>query len=135
MHLSLEGIHYIDQKEEVIEALYSTGKCTKADYEKLKVIVDELLSDPDIIDYFSDKWKVKTEKEILMPSGNTYIPDRLLFSTTSDKVIVIDYKTGEEKASHIQQITNYSDALLQMGKTNIEKVLIYTNNDKKIKKV
>ena len=135
LHLALEGIHYIDQKEEVIEVLYITGKCTKADYEKLKVTVDELLSDADIIDYFTDKWQVKTEKEILMPSGNTYIPDRLLFSTTSDKVIVIDYKTGEEKASHIQQITNYADALLEMGKTNIEKILIYTNNDKKIKKV
>ena len=52
-----------------------------------------------------------------------------------NKVIIIDYKTGEEKASHIQQITNYADALFQMGKKNIEKILIYTNNDKKVKKV
>jgi len=135
LHLALEGIHYLHQKEEVIETLYATGKCTKVDYEKLKVTVDELLSNSEIIEYFSDKWEVKTEKEILMPLGNTYIPDRLLFDTSSDKVIIIDYKTGEEKATHIQQIINYADALFQMGKKNIEKILIYTNNDKKVKKV
>jgi len=135
LHLALEGIHYTNQKQEVIDALYSSGKCTKEDYEKLKVTVDELLSDKEILPYFSDKWKVKTEKEILMPSGITYIPDRLLFDTTSDKVIIIDYKTGKEEEKHIQQITNYSEALFQMGEKNIEKILIYTNNDKKIQKV
>ena len=99
----------------------------KEDYEKLKLTVNDLLSHADIIPYFTDEWEVKTEKEILMDNGRTYIPDRLLFSKNTNEVIVIDYKTGAVQDKHKVQITEYADALKMMGKTNIKRILIYTN--------
>ena len=101
----LSEIHYIDKKNEVIDKFYSTGKCDKEDYDKLKVTVNNLLDNSDIMYFFNAKWEVKTEKEILMKNGKTYIPDRLLFSKNKDEAIVIDFKTGESSDKDKDQIS------------------------------
>ena len=70
-----------------------------------------------------------------MPSGKTYIPDRLLFHKKLDEVVVIDYKTGESKKEHENQILNYAKALSNMGYNNVKKVLIYVNEENIIKEL
>ncbi len=125
LHLVLSEIHYLEQKDELIENTFKLGKCVKEDYEKLKTSIAKLLNHKEVKQYFTDDWDVKTEKEILMENGKTYIPDRLLFSKKSDEVIVIDYKTGVVDDKHILQITEYADALRKMGKTKVKRVIIY----------
>ena len=83
--------------------------------------------------FFDDKWEVKNEREILTPDGETYIPDRLLIS--NEKTIILDYKTGIPKKQYRNQIIQYSDILLQMGYSNIEKYLIYINTEKLVFKI
>jgi len=132
LHLVLSEIHYIDQKNEVIDKFYSTGKCDKEDYDKLKVTVNNLLDNTDIMYFFNAKWEVKTEKEILMKNGKTYIPDRLLFSKNKDEAVIIDYKTGESSDRDKDQISEYANALTQMGNTVVKKFLIYTSDPIKV---
>lgn len=132
LHLALADIHYLHQKDNVIERMYKAGKCIKEDFEKLKIAVNDLLSNKEVSSFFTDDWEVKTEKEILMENGKTYIPDRLLFSKETDEVVVIDYKTGDELEKHKKQITEYADALRLMGKKKIKRVLIYTSKPIKV---
>ena len=68
-----------------------------------------------------------------MPDGRTYIPDRLLIK--DNKVVIVDYKTGEIDIKHNNQIINYADALTQMGYKNISKYLIYTSHKEKVYKI
>ena len=128
LHLVLSEIHYLEQKDELIENTFKLGKCVKEDCEKLKTSIAKLLNHKEVKQYFTDDWDVKTEKEILMENGKTYIPDRLLFSKKSDEVIVIDYKTGSVKTEHEKQITEYADALRKMGKTKVKRVIIYISD-------
>ena len=128
LHLVLSEIHYLEQKDELIENTFKLGKCVKEDYEKLKTSIAKLLNHKEVKQYFTDDWDVKTEKEILMENGKTYIPDRLLSSKKSDEVIVIDYKTGSVKTEHEKQITEYADALRKMGKTKVKRVIIYISD-------
>jgi len=132
LHLALADIHYYAQKDVVLDSFLKLGKCTKADYEKLQITIKDLLNHNEVKHYFSEAWDVKTEKEILMENGKTYIPDRLLFSKNTDEVVVIDYKTGVRQKKHIQQISEYAIALEKMGKSNIKKVLIYTSEPVKV---
>jgi len=128
LHMVLSEIHYLEQKDELIENTFKLGKCVKEDYEKLKTSIAKLLNHKEVKQYFTDDWDVKTEKEILMENGKTFIPDRLLFSKKSDEVIVIDYKTGSVKTEHEKQITEYADALRKMGKTKVKRVIIYISD-------
>jgi CRISPR/Cas system-associated exonuclease Cas4 (RecB family) len=125
----LSEIHYLEQKEKVVESFYKLGRCSKEDAERLKITIDQLLSDKNIAPYFDENWKVKTEKEILMENGRTYIPDRLLFAKNTDEVVVLDYKTGVESTNHEVQITEYASALSDMGYKNTKRVLVYITDE------
>ena len=127
LHLVLSKINYCYQKDTVINEMYKLGKFTNEDYQELQIVVNQLLNLNEVKPYFTDDWQVKNEKEILMNNGRTYIPDRLLFSKDTDKVVVIDYKTGREMEKHEAQINEYANALMLMGKSNIDRVLIYTS--------
>ena len=85
--------------------------------------------------FFSEDWEVKTEKEILQPDGDTYVPDRILFK--GDLVQIVDYKTGTtaQQQKHKNQIKNYAYLLQQMGYSNIQKFLIYTEEKNKVLEV
>ena len=132
LHLVLSEIHYLEQKEKVVESFYKLGRCSKEDAERLKITIDQLMSNENIAPYFYENWKVKTEKEILMENGRTYIPDRLLFSKNTDEVVVIDYKTGVESTNHEVQITEYASALSDMGYKNTKRVLLYITDEIKV---
>ena len=132
LHLALSEIHYFEQKDKVIESFYRLGRCSKEDAERLKVTIDILFNNKNIAPYFDENWKVKTEKEILMENGRTYIPDRLLFAENTDEVVVIDYKTGVKSLDHELQITDYASALQDMGYKNIKRVLVYVTDEIKV---
>ena len=132
LHLVLSEIHYLDQQEKVVEGFYKLGRCSKEDAEKLKITIDQLLGNKNIVPYFDENWTVKTEKEILMENGRTYIPDRLLFAKNTDEVVVIDYKTGVKSTDHESQITDYASALNDMGYENTKRVLVYIDDEIKV---
>ena len=70
--------------------------------------------------------EVRAEKEILIETGESYIPDRLVFN--GKEVTIIDYKTGDKKTEHQKQIQNYANALKNMGYRVVETDLIYTKD-------
>jgi len=126
LHLALSQIKDKQDIEVVIEALSSKGKCDKNQYEKLKKKLPVLLESKQIAKYFTPNWEVRAEKEILLATGETYIPDRLVFQ--GNQVTIIDYKTGEKENGHQTQISNYTNALKNMGYKVVGTDLIYTQD-------
>ena len=133
LHLALSKITSEKEISQVCKQIYLEGLCSKEKMEDVEIKVRELFSHPELKVFFDNKWRVKNEREILTPSGESYIPDRILFS--EDKTWVVDYKTGSPDDSHKNQIINYANVLQQMGYNNIEKYLIYTNDDKLVHKI
>ena len=133
LHFALSKIYYVHQKEEVIEDLYRKGICNANEKNSLEKELSYLFSLDEINYFFTSDWLIKTEKEILLPNGKTYIPDRILFK--NNEVVVLDYKTGKIDVSHKEQIMRYSNVLAEMGYTNINLFLIYTKLKNKVLKV
>jgi ATP-dependent helicase/nuclease subunit A len=63
------------------------------------------------------------ETELMLPDGKVMRPDRLVLKGT--KAIVVDYKTGDEDASHEKQVKAYGDVLKQMGYSETQLFLFY----------
>ena len=82
--------------------------------------------------YYKEELISFNEREIISKSGAILFPDRLAFINNSE-VAVIDYKTGSESLSHINQLNKYEGALREMNITVVEKILIYTGKKIKIK--
>jgi len=73
----------------------------------------DFLRDPQMQRFFNPESKAFNEKEIVDQYGNLKRIDRLAF--TGDRVLVIDYKTGEEyQQNHQEQIREYVDLVKQI---------------------
>jgi ATP-dependent exoDNAse (exonuclease V) beta subunit len=91
--------------------------------ENLVAIFHKILNDKEIAPYFAPHMKVLNETSILFPDGNLVRPDRVVF--LEDKVVVIDYKTGDPHVSHKEQIDQYCEAIRKMGNKNVHGHILY----------
>jgi ATP-dependent exoDNAse (exonuclease V) beta subunit len=131
LHQALAKIHYLGDQEAVLLALQRDGLMSQQMKSELSAHINSLLSHEAIRPFFAQEWEVLTEREILDPSGDAYIPDRILIQ--GKRAQIIDYKTGVKKTAHEQQINTYAGLLQQMGYAPIEKYLIYTETPEVIK--
>jgi hypothetical protein len=69
-----------------------------------------------------------TEAGILLPSGTTRRPDRVIFK--DGKTTIIDFKFGEENPHHHEQVNLYRQLLVDMGYDNIEAFIWYVDKNK-----
>ena len=83
----------------------------------------QMVAHPVIGEAFSAQAKVKNECDILNAEGDILRPDR--YAELPDKVILLDYKTGQKSDKHHEQIRTYMDIVSQMVEKPIEGYLVY----------
>ncbi len=87
-------------------------------------IIENLITDDKIRNFFNPKYKSFNELEILDEKGNVFRIDRVVES--KNEIIVIDYKTGhEKKPEHLKQVNNYMRLLSKIYEKKIRGFLIY----------
>ena len=121
IHNFLSSLFTFPQNEKEIDLVVQNIEAT---YKKdLAHIFHKILNDNSLSPYFAPNVKVLNETSILFPNGNLARPDRVVF--LEDKVVVIDYKTGEPHASHKEQIDQYCEAIRAMGYEEVEGRVLY----------
>ncbi|MEW4922249.1 UvrD-helicase domain-containing protein [Algibacter sp. 2305UL17-15] len=101
--------------------------------EPLRSIVSEIIEHPKLKDYFTTKYTIYNERDIITENGTIFRPDRLVIDDNKNSITIIDYKTGDESQNHVNQLNNYQNILTNMGYLVKEKVLVYTNKHLLIK--
>ncbi len=120
-HAYMERISTHDNRTAANAFLEESGY-SKEDQKLILSWADELLNHPDTRDYFSAtvfNWR----ETALLFSGKKLRADRIIES--EDKITVLDFKTGEEKAAHVNQIRKYGAAIYKDLDKPIELQLIY----------
>lgn len=95
---------------------------------RVKSQIEEILFHPELKEYFSDKYRIFTERAILIPSDTKAFvlrrPDRLVLK--GKEAVIMDYKTGEKKTKHIKQINEYASLMEEMDYKVKKKILVYS---------
>ncbi|TDQ19709.1 ATP-dependent exoDNAse (exonuclease V) beta subunit [Algoriphagus boseongensis] len=73
--------------------------------------------------WFGKEYQVLAEQGILLPGGSQKRPDRILIG--ENKILVVDFKTGEKYPSHIQQVKEYMDLVAKLSPKRVEGFLCY----------
>ncbi|TXB66729.1 AAA family ATPase [Vicingus serpentipes] len=123
VHKILADIETIGDLESVIKKYQLAGIINSKEAEDINKEINEILSLSAIKPFFTDIDKVINETSILLPSGKTYQPDRVV--QKNNETFIIDYKTGNQETSHLKQLSNYQTILLEMGYTNVKSYLLY----------
>lgn len=132
IHLLLSQIETADQIKKLILKNVERGIIDVSQKDEIEIFLQKVISHPDVQPYFKHGLTIKAEVEILLESGLTIRPDRLIIN--NDHVIIIDYKTGKPQEKHIKQLDRYAETLLLMDFSSVEKVLIYIDESVFVKK-
>jgi len=93
---------------------------------KLTEIVTQIVTHPALCMYYHENLTVYNERDIISKEGLILRPDRVVF-VTNNEAVIIDYKTGMQDRNHEQQLQSYQDVLLDMNIRVTKKMLVYIN--------
>ncbi|GAA3643925.1 UvrD-helicase domain-containing protein [Flavivirga jejuensis] len=134
IHNMMSQIKTKDDINSVISDFINASLITKEQSTELKQIITKIIGHPKLENYYSSMDTIYNERDIITKEGIILRPDRLVINSKKEAVI-IDYKTGVEDKKHWQQLQSYQDVLEDMEITVKKKILIYINDDIKIKEV
>lgn len=123
IHSVMAEIHTTGDVLPVIGKMVISGLIGEDERPYLTERIQSLLSQPQISPFFKRDLELKTETEILHPSGYSYRPDRVVLS--GNRATVIDYKTGQPSEDHHKQVRAYGSLLKQMGFKHVDMYLLY----------
>lgn len=132
VHGILEQMTTKEDLDRILNKFYSEGLFTKAEQERLKKNLKTVLELPEVENWFTANWQIMNEREILMPDGIVYRPDRVM--TFGSKAKVAEFKTGKPENTHERQVRAYAEALSQLGYEEIKPYLLYIA-DKEVREV
>ncbi len=136
VHTALAKIKSEEDIESAVNSMFLEGLVTADEKENLLSVIKKIIKLPKLRAHFAQGLKVKNESEIISLTGEKFRLDRVVFHPVlkgkegQSTAVIIDYKTGEEKADHKKQILQYADLLNQMGYTVTEKLLVYIEEQK-----
>lgn len=127
VHLVLSKIKTIEDIDFAFNDLLVSGDITKANSNTLRALVMAVIQHPKLSSYFKADFKIYNERDIITNSGQLIRPDRLNINTKNE-VVIIDYKTGEQKSTYKSQLNGYASILERMNYKIIHKFIVYVND-------
>ena len=128
VHTALAKVKVPEDVDVSLTAMCAEGLITVEEKDVLKITLTTILNLPKLKPLFAKGLMVKNEAEIVTSSGELYRPDRVVID--GKKAVIIDYKTGEERKKHKEQIIGYSDLLSEMGYIVTDRLLVYIESEK-----
>ncbi|KAA3647619.1 MAG: Dna2/Cas4 domain-containing protein [Bacteroidetes bacterium] len=131
-HEIMSKIDKAEDIDEVVNQYFLNGQLTKEQKKILTEEINSILLSEDCAPFFSNNKQTLNEATLIEKNGKVWRPDRVVFN--SDKIMVLEYKTGEEKEAHKKQVQNYMNLITAMSEKQIEGYLYYLE-DKKLEQV
>ena len=117
----------------VLESYFVSGKISESIKNEIETTIFKIVNHPLLKNYYSENHYAYNEREYLFDS-TTFIPDKLVFNSKKE-AIIIDYKTGSANKSYEIQLLTYKN-MIEQNNINVKKtLLIYIGNSLSIKEV
>ncbi len=123
IHNILKQVNEITDVDNAMDSAVHKGLITEVEKPAIKKEIEAVFKIDGVANLFTDFDELKNERSILLTSGESYQPDRVVVK--NGKTYLVDYKTGEPNPSYEKQVTEYRNLLTQMGYQNIGSYLLY----------
>jgi len=124
IHEMMAKIIVKEEVESVVNQYKQQGFIEEYNLSSIMCTIQQIVFHPLLTRYFSDKFTVFTERELVTKDQEIVIPDRLIFNQ-ENIVTIVDYKTGQVSKKHKQQVLSYKEALESMNFKVIKLLLVY----------
>ena len=129
MHDIISNVKTLADIPRAVEQKISAGELGEKDRNRIIRRLEEILSQPQVWDWYSGKYTVLNETQLLHPVTGFSRPDRVMIG--DNEVIVVDYKFGEaEESKYIRQVQRYVKSIQEMGFQNVKGFVFYVKSGK-----
>ena len=129
MHEIISSIRTLGDLAGAVEAKYISGEIDAGEKTEITGLLTRILSEPEVAGWYSGKYHVINETEVLHPAFGFSRPDRIMIG--DDRAIVVDYKFGErEEEQYKRQVRHYVRLIKEMGYNNVKGYLFYVKTGK-----
>ncbi len=122
-----EILSFIKTKSDIDLALkkaIETGLINANQKENVYKTLVEIVGHPELNAYFSEGNEIWNEQTIIQNEASIVKPDRMV-KTTTNEILLLDYKTGTHLPKYQSQLENYKLAIEKMGFIVTKKALVY----------
>lgn len=128
MHEILSKVETLEHLSVAVDSYLRSGKITQEEGLELTSKVENFIRKHQLEDWFSGKYRVLNEVDILS-DNKVRRPDRIML--LDKKAIVVDYKFGQKESSgYKKQIQMFCDLIKNMGYCEVEGYLCYVELDR-----
>ncbi|TNF29828.1 MAG: hypothetical protein EP314_02240 [Bacteroidetes bacterium] len=131
MHEAMESIITKVDVPKAVQRLLERGTISQTESELIATRIGNLLEKSELRDLYTPNVSVRNEADIQLASGEWIRPDRVV--TAGKKAWVIDYKNGEERSEHVRQVQQYKSAVMELGFTDVDGLLVYLESEKVVR--
>ena len=126
VHDALAAIRTREDVAATLETFRMNGRLNDSAFAKAQTAINQIVDHEQLAPYYSGKYRVIAERDILNTGSGTLRPDRLCINESG--VTIIDYKTGAASDSHKDQVDQYAIALEEAGYLVSNKILVYVQD-------
>lgn len=134
LHQLFSAIRTIDDVDTVLQQMEMEGMILSLlSKEKIQKLVHRALNNPIAKEWFSPKWKLFNERNIVCKNGikaEDKRPDRVMISEDQSEAIVVDFKFAAPHNDHREQVERYKSLLSSMGYPSVKGYLWYVYTGK-----
>lgn len=123
IHELLADSQSLEDALRLLREITFEGRWDEATAEEVKVQLEMLFALDQIQDWFGSAYQSLSEQGILLPGGGQKRPDRILIG--KDQALVIDFKTGEKRESHLNQVKEYMGLVAKLSQLPVKGYLCY----------
>jgi ATP-dependent exoDNAse (exonuclease V) beta subunit len=127
MHEVFEKINTRADVAPALKRLSLEGKIPENEIDILAQKINNLISAPEINEWFSPDNIVLQEAGIILPSGQVKRPDRVVIR--NGKATIIDFKFGKQNREYNEQLNQYKELLAEMGFSDIAANIWYVDEN------
>ena len=106
----------------------------KTQYELLLKSTKDMVNHEQLAAYFDPTNTPYKERTLFTKQGELLRPDRFVI-TPENKVLLLDFKTGQHRNSHVNQLEQYALCLTEVGLSVEQKLLVYCRKTLILKEV
>jgi ATP-dependent exoDNAse (exonuclease V) beta subunit len=124
MHEIVSSIKTVSDLSGALQRRVMEGELTETEQKEVFEEITEMLSLPEVSDWYSGKYIVLNEMQTLDPEWGFSRPDRIMMD--GNKAIVVDYKFGEaEDLKYRRQVQHYVKLLQKMEFSDVKGYIYY----------
>lgn len=127
MHDIVSNIKTLADIPEAVNKKISEGELKESDRDNTISELTAYLSIPKALEWYSGKYTVLNETQVLHPHTGFSRPDRVMIG--DKEVVVVDYKFGEsEDSKYIRQVRRYVKTISEMGYPKVTGAVFYVKS-------